>query len=233
MKVALLAGGIVLSLLVWALLRIFWAPYWIPSGSMKPTLLIGDYIAVPTKNSVARPRRGEVYVFRHPVTGATLVARLIGVAGDTIQMKNGSVILNGTPLPQEPIEDFAEVFDFQGPSSNPPICANGVIGVGQMCIKFQFVETLPDGTRYRTLDVGTSQLDNTGIFTVPAEQLFFLGDNRDNSTDSRVPPGMRGVGFVPVANLIGQPDFVVFSANGPALWQFGTWRADRFLKTIW
>ena len=98
MKVALLGGGIVLSLLVWALLRFFWAPYWIPSGSMKPTLLVGDYIAVPTKNSVARPMRGEVYVFRHPVTGATLAARLIGVAGDTIQMNNGSVILNGTPL---------------------------------------------------------------------------------------------------------------------------------------
>lgn len=101
-----------------------------------------------------------------------------------------------------------------------------------MCIKFQFVETLPDGMRYRTLDVRTSQLDNTGIFTVPAEQLFFLGDNRDNSTDSRVPPGMRSVGFVPVANLIGQPEFVVFSATGPALWQFWTWRADRFFITI-
>lgn len=222
---------IAMALLVpMALLRVVWAPYWIPSESMKPTLLVGDYIAV--KLSHDSPRRGDVFVFRHPVTNAAFVARIMGIAGDTVQMVDGQVILNGDPLQQDELENFVEKFSSQGPLGLVPRCVHDPVPPEGECIKQQFVESLPTGESYRILNIGNTRSDNSGIFTVPNDMLFVLADNRDNATDSRVAPTQRGMGFVPVGHVIGQPSRVIFSAEGSSLWAFWTWRRNRFFTPI-
>lgn len=220
----------VLLVVVFALSRVFWAPFWIPSGSMKPTLLAGDYIVVNLSRDT--PERGDVVVFRHPVTRAPFVSRVIGLAGDRLQMVDGQVILNDDVLAQIRVEDFVEPFAPQGPHRVLPLCANLAVPAGGDCLKPQFVETLPSGKSYKIFDIRNTQFDNTGVFTVPNGHFFVLGDNRDNVLDSRMPQAMRGVGFVPVENLIGKPRFAVFSAQGPSLWAFRDWRRDRFFSAI-
>jgi signal peptidase I len=222
---AFLLGALIVS-------RIFWEPYWIPSGSMKPTLLVGDYL-VTTPVGAAEPlKRGNLYLFSHPVTGSTFVARLIAVEGDRVQMKDGSFTLNEQLVRREQSADFVEPYGPQGAMGNLPRCANGPTNVGEPCIKQQFTETLSDGTTYGTLDIMQSSLDNTGVYTVPERQLFFMGDNRDNSNDSRIGLANGGVGFVPIDNLVGKPVVVIFSSAGRSLGAFWTWRADRFLQWL-
>ncbi len=212
--------------------RMFWTPYWIPSSSMKPTLLIGDYLAATPIDNAESPRTGDVYLYRHPVTLDIFVARLIAVAGDRVQMKDGAIILNDQMVPRDQIADFVEPFGPQGAMRNLPRCANGSTAFGESCIKQQFVETLPNGVSYHTLEIMPSTLDNTGVYTVPDGQLFFMGDNRDNAIDSRISPAQRGVGFVPVENLAGKPTTIIFSSAGPSLGAFWKWRADRFFLRI-
>jgi signal peptidase I len=86
--------------------------------------------------------------------------------------------------------------------------------------------------RHSILNIGDRQLDNTGVFTVPADQYFFMGDNRDNSTDSRVPQQLRGVGFVPREDIVGRADRIIFSSAGRSMLAFWTWRSDRFFKAV-
>ncbi len=244
---------VVYALLIAGAFRtIFFQPFWIPSGSMKDTLLVGDFLFV---NKMAygysqyscpfslctfidgrwlasQPDRGDVVVFRHPVLNADFIKRLIGLPGDTVQMRDGLLYLNGEVAPQVPDGTFTELFDRQGPAGNFPQCANQGVGIGGICEKPRSIETLPDGTAHHVLDIRPSRLDDTPVFTVPAGHYFFMGDNRDNSTDSRVAQNATGVGYVPFDHLIGRADRVVFSSAGRSMLFFWTWRHDRFFERI-
>ncbi len=241
---------VVYALLIAGVFRtLFFQPFWIPSGSMKDTLLIGDFLFVnkmaygysqhscpfsmcPFSGRImgSDPERGDVVVFRHPVNGSDFIKRVVGLPGDKIQMKNGVLQINGTAAPQENDGVFNEIFDRQGPIGNLPLCKENT-GIGGDCTKDRLTETFPEGTTHKILDVRPSRLDDTPVYTVPEGHFFFMGDNRDNSVDSRVMPP-NGVGFVPAENLIGRADRVMFSSAGRSLFFFWTWRKDRFYKAI-
>ena len=260
---------VVYAILIAGVFRtLFFQPFWIPSGSMKDTLLIGDFLFVnkmaygysyascPTvrfprlginidaedfcgflKGDNERilggePQRGDVVVFRHPVSGADFIKRLIGLPGDTVEMRDGRLILNGTPVEVETDGFFIEDYALQGPQRRQPACST--VENGQ-CIKEQFIETLPNGVSHATLNVRDgASADSTSVFVVEPGHYFFMGDNRDNSIDSRYPQtGLTvGVGQVPAENLIGRADRVIFSSAGNSMLAFWTWRGDRFLKSI-
>ena len=242
---------IVYALLIAGVFRtLLFQPFWIPSGSMKDTLLIGDFLFVnkmaygysryscpfalcPFSGRIlgAEPEPGDVVVFRHPVTGVDFIKRVVGMPGDRVQVRNGVLHVNDEAAPQEPVGQFVETFDRQGPLGSLPACANAGVGLGGDCIKDRLTETLPGGASHSILNVRESPLDNTPVYTVPEGHFFFMGDNRDNSNDSRVMPP-NGLGFVPFENLIGRADRVMFSSAGRSLFFFWTWRPDRFFKAI-
>lgn len=226
---------IVCVLLPLTLRSFLYAPFHIPSGSMKSTLLVGDYIFVskfaygysrfslPFSPNIfggervmaekAEPQRGDVVVFRLPTNNSVdYVKRLIGLPGDRIRIENGEVILNGRKLERTPTK---ELFD-----------DNGTLIQAS-------TETLPEGVSYTVLDQNPmGPLDNTPEYVVPAGHYFMLGDNRDNSQDSRV---LSMVGYVPAENLVGKADIIFFSLKQP-FWQVWAWftglRTERFLKWV-
>ncbi|MEX0351382.1 MAG: signal peptidase I [Paracoccaceae bacterium] len=260
---------VVFALLFAGIFRtLFFQPFWIPSGSMKETLLIGDFLFVNkmsygysyascpnlimprfginidaqnicgfldgdnTRVFGGEPERGDVAVFRHPTTGHDFIKRVIGMPGDRIQIRQGVLHINGTAVGLEPDGVFEETYEPQGPQGLRPRCENGPVGLGGTCIKSRYIETLPNGVSYTILNIGNQASDNTGVYTVPEGHYFFMGDNRDNSSDSRLPQSAGGVGFVPFENLIGRADRVMFSSAGRSMLFFWTWRGDRFFKRI-
>ena len=244
---------IVYALLIAGLFRtLFFQPFFIPSESMKDTLLIGDFLFVnkmaygyskyscpfaicPITGRIfaSEPERGDVVVFRHPVSGEDYIKRLIGLPGDKIQMKNGVVFINGAAAPQEPAGDFVEVYEPQGSMNNRPRCANAPVGEGGECKKTRAIETLPNGVKHDVLNIDTNGgVDNTDVYIVPGGKYFFMGDNRDNSEDSRFAQSAGGVGYLPAEYLIGRADRIMFSAAGKSLFYFWTWRSDRFFKAV-
>ena len=242
---------VVYALLIAGVFRtLFFQPFWIPSGSMKDTLLIGDFLFVnkmaygysqyscpfglcPIDGRIwgAEPERGDVVVFRHPANGQDFIKRVVGVPGDTVQMRNGVLFLNGSAAPQVQQGLFTEAYERQGPIGTTPICIEMSVSFGDDCNKMKSIETLPDGTQHAVLDAGPTRLDNTGVTRVPEGMFYFVGDNRDKSTDSRVAQP-SGVGLVPYENLIGRADRVMFSSAGRSLFFVWTWRMDRFFKAI-
>ena len=260
---------IVYALLIAGVFRtFFFQPFWIPSGSMKDTLLIGDFLFV---NKMAygysyascpsliiprfgididaqdvcgafdgdnnrlfggEPKRGDVVVFRHPVNGRDFIKRLVGLPGETVQMKNGVLHINGAPVQLENAGKFVETAAPQGPQRLMPRCETGAVGEGGSCSKSRLKETLPGGRSHHILDIGQQSSDNTPIYTVPEGEYFFMGDNRDNSSDSRVPNIAGGVGYVPYENIVGRADRIMFSSAGRSMLFFWTWRSDRFFKAV-
>ncbi|MFD1883189.1 signal peptidase I [Paracoccus pacificus] len=257
-------GGIweTVKTVFWALViagifrTLFFQPFWIPSGSMKDTLLIGDFLFVnkmaygysryscpfsmcPISGRIlgSEPKEGDVIVFRHPTLGVDYVKRLIGMPGDRVKMTDGRLFINGQPVKTEPAGVFTELKEPQGRAGTMPICSNDPVPRGGVCEKERFTETLPNGVSHDILNAfDGAPLDDTAEFTVPAGNYFFMGDNRDNSLDSRVDStgrgGMVGVGMVPEEYLIGRADRVIFSSAGKSLLYFWTWRPDRFFRAI-
>jgi signal peptidase I len=244
---------VVYALLIAGIFRtLFFQPFWIPSGSMKDTLLIGDFLFVnkmaygysrhscpfsmcPFSGRIfgSEPERGDVVVFRHPVNGQDFIKRVVALPGDRVQMRDGVLFLNGEPMPVAPEPPFEEVYERQGPAGHLPRCANAPVGQGGTCIKERFTETLPGGVTHSILNIEEgSRGDNTPEYTVPEDHVFVMGDNRDNSVDSRFPQSIGGVGFVPVENLLGRADRVIFSSAGSRMVYFWTWRGDRFFEKI-
>ncbi|MGP9804836.1 signal peptidase I [Paracoccus sp. NSM] len=231
---------------------LFFQPFWIPSGSMKDTLLIGDFLFVnkmaygysahscpfsmcPISGRILdrAPERGDVAVFRHPTRDVDFIKRVIGLPGDTVQMRGGRLWLNGEPVQTTPAGDFIEIKEQQGPQGLIPRCVNDPVGAGGQCVKERFTETLPGGRSHSILNITDGWLaDDTPTFTVPEGQYFFMGDNRDNSEDSRFPAEIGGLGFVPAEFLIGRADRIMFSSAGRSLLFFWTWRSDRFFKAV-
>ncbi|MGL4395416.1 MAG: signal peptidase I [Hyphomicrobium sp.] len=191
----------------------FYQPFNIPSGSMKETLLIGDYLFVSklsygySKYSfpltlplfegrlfAEEPERGDVAVFKLPRDNSTdYIKRVIGLPGDEIQVQGGVLYINGAAIPKTRIGEFVTREGGGGPRPIP-----------------MFEETLPNGVKYRVLDSEKNgSFDNVGPYKVPAGHYFMMGDNRDNSTDSRA---LAHVGYVPFENFIGRAEVIFFSA---------------------
>ena len=230
---------IVHALLIAAIIRTFlFQPFNIPSGSMKATLLVGDYLFVskytygyshysfPYSPPIfsgrimgSEPKRGDVVVFRLPKDDSVdYIKRVIGLPGDRIQMRQGLLHINGEPVKRERVEDFVDAEENARP---------------QKVKRWQ--ETLPNGVSYTTLDlVDNGFYDNTQEYVVPAGHLFMMGDNRDNSTDSRV---LSQVGYVPLENIIGRAEVIFFSVGeGERAWQIWRWpwsvRWDRLFTIV-
>ncbi len=226
---------IVVAVLIALGVRTFaYEPFNIPSGSMKPTLLIGDYLFVskfsygysrhsfpwsfaPFKGRIleSEPERGDVVVFKTPADDKTdYIKRVIGLPGDRIQVTGGRLYINGTEVPREPVGEGSETC---GGSAKHPTT---------------YIETLPNGVKHMIWECSDNYpLDNTPEFVVPPEHFFMMGDNRDNSNDSR-----QSVGYVPAENLIGRAEFLFFSHDENFGWNPLEWpdtiRWDRLFNGI-
>ncbi len=220
------------------LIRMFaFEPFNIPSGSMIPNLLIGDYlfvskysygysslstvmgyIPVPGRLFATQPKRGDVVVFKLPSDNKTdYIKRLVGLPGDTVQVRHGLLYINGVAVNRERMETQLAVNDWPAEHGSE-----------------DYIETFPEGTKHVIREEGDERpLDNTGVFTVPAGHYFMMGDNRDNSMDSRT----THVSYVPFENLVGRAEIIFFSKDEKTpLWQIWDWptsiRWDRLFMKI-
>ncbi|WP_221795319.1 signal peptidase I [Aquisediminimonas sediminicola] len=214
----------------------------IPSESMLPRLLVGDYLLVSkwpygySRHSFVfgliqfdgrilaqEPQRGDVVVFRAPPENKVdYIKRLIGLPGDVVEIRSGQVILNGKPVPRVPMDDFLKPISANSQCEPQPFLNTPVAEIlpdgHEVCRYRRFRETLPNGKSYAVLDLGDIAKDNVAPTVVPEGHYFMMGDNRDNSLDSRFSPDEGGIGMVPEENLIGRAAFTYFSTDGSANW---------------
>ncbi len=216
---------------------IAYEPFNIPSGSMMPTLLVGDYLFVskmsygysrhslplslpliPGRILFSEPERGDVAVFKLPSDNTTdYIKRIVGLPGDKIQVKEGILHINGKAVKRERAGEYVEHDAWTGRFRRVP----------------RYLETLPNGREHYILEESDNgYADNTQVYTVPEGHYFGMGDNRDRSKDSRF---LEDVGFIPRANLVGRADVKFFSVDGSA-WKFWKWgsslRTERFFEGI-
>lgn len=228
---------VVYAVLIAIVLRTFaYEPFSIPSGSMLPTLMVGDYLFVskfsygysrhsfpmslaPIEGRIfaSEPERGDVAVFKLPTDNRTdYIKRIIGLPGDKIQVREGLLHINGEPVEREKLGE-------------------GMVRSSGFPVRItEYEETLPNGVEHLIWERGNDEVfDNTPVFTVPEGHFFAMGDNRDSSQDSR----SRNVGFIPKENLVGRAEFIFFSNNGSArFWEIWNWpsavRFDRLFQPI-
>ncbi len=231
-----LVKTVVIAVLIAIGIRTFaYEPFNIPSGSMKPTLLVGDYLfvskmsygysryslpfsppLVPGRILFTEPERGDVIVFKKPSdTSTDFIKRLIGLPGDKIQVIEGVLHINNMPVPRREVGAFIEQDAF-----------------GRERSVLQYIETLPNGVQHFILEArgDNGGADNTAVFTVPDGYYFMMGDNRDNSVDSRDP----SVGMVPRQNLVGRAEILFWAWDQRwSAWEIWNWpRAIRFSRLL-
>jgi signal peptidase I len=230
---------LILALIAWVIRSFIVAPFSIPTGSMIPTLYIGDYLAVakwpygysrfsfpfsfPSFDGrilSKLPKRGDVAVFRPPGGKIEFVKRVIGLPGDTIEVRGGMLILNGRALPRQSVRPFAMPMSANSPCKVVPPASPMVTSPGDgqaYCLYPAYRETLPGGPSYTVLDqVENPRADDFPALKVPAGHIFLMGDNRDDSLDSRFTTAEGGIGLVPVENLVGRALVTFWSTDGSA-----------------
>ena len=221
-------------------------PFYIPSESMMPGLLTGDrlvgtkypygyswvspsfHIIPPMKGRLfgRMPRRGDIVIVTPPGTRTDYIKRVIGLPGDVIRMVDGTLIINGQPVKRQTLPPDMIPIDVNSPcgSDHDPALLEPGFRVrgpgGEMYCRVPIVrETLPDGHSYNTVELGRSSEDNFGPVTIPADHVWLMGDNRDDSADSRVPEWQGGLGGpVPWENIGGRAEFITFSLDGTSKW---------------
>ena len=237
---SLLKSLAILALAAWILRSLIVAPFSIPSGSMLPTMMIGDYLFVskwPYGYSRASfpfgfpsfdgrifgstPERGDIAVFLGP-EDADVVKRVIGLPGDMVAVEDGQLILNGKPVPRERLQDVAVAISPNSPCRvvPPAVAMVRPMADGQNgCAYPAYRETLPNGRSYTVLDqVDSGFGDSFAPIKVPDGHLFMMGDNRDDSLDSRYPVEAGGMGFVPIDRVVGRAELAFWSTDGSASW---------------
>jgi signal peptidase I len=221
---------VVCAVLIAVVIRsLLFEPFRIPSGSMYPTLEVGDYLFVskytygyskhsfpaslaPIKGRIwaSEPNRGDIVVFKFPVDNKTdFIKRVIGLPGDTVEVKKGILYINDKPVERKEIGEYM-IDEF---TIRPEIYT-------------EYEETLPNGIKHRILEISDHerQVDNTTKVTIPEDHYFVMGDNRDRSDDSRV-----SVGFVPKENLVGKARFLFFSHNDKGAW-YKPWTWPKIIR---
>jgi signal peptidase I len=248
------------ALIAWVIRSLVFAPFSIPSGSMLPALYIGDYVLVakwpygysrfsfpwgfPSFDGRifgGLPERGDVVVFRVPGTDEDFVKRVVGLPGDTVAVQDGMLVVNGKPMPRQSEGTFAMPISANSPCR---VVGGAMEMVGQTdsgepaCLYPMYRERLPGGRSYRVIDqVDNPRADDFPTTKVPEGALFLMGDNRDDSLDSRFSREEGGIGFVPVENVVGRATIIFWSTDGtadylkPWTW-FTALRTDRIASTF-